>query len=583
VEQQKLTASDGAGADYFSSSVSISDDTVVVGAFTDNDGGINNGSAYVYERSGGVWAEEQKLTASDSGSIGYMGSSVSISGDTVVVGAVYDDDMGENSGAVYTYANCIEHSLAPEADYTSPSIGYGMNYIPPGTFEMGCTPGQSDCNENESPVHEVTLTNGFYIGVTEITREQWESVMGSWSFASPSGGVDSGYANYPANEMSWEEVVAYANLLSDAEGLTRVYDNSSGDYTQDLSADGYRMPTEAEWEFAARCGEDTLYVGSDNIDDVGWSDENSDGSTHEVAERFPNTCGLYDMTGNVEEWTWDWFDAYYYDGGDMIDPVGPDMGTLRVLRGGAWSTGSENARVSKRRFHAPSDNHHGIGLRLARTVHADEDGVAAATAALSCLDILEGGYSTGNGTYWIDPDSTGAFEVYCDMTTDGGGWTLVFTSGGINYNTAELGYTVESPALMNVDSKMLAVHRDGDLDTLESWVAFHMPVEWSTTPPFQDYNGETEMDGVVLDGVSQGTVRLYHGYSDWTGSCGTSGWDNSDTRGQFCFGDITAPAYYNFARDQEDGCSAGLGTDEYTPVCTDDRLFTLAVRRTGAL
>jgi formylglycine-generating enzyme required for sulfatase activity len=311
-----------------------------------------------------------------------------------------------HSLTIWIRGDVDEADEEPEADYTSPSTDYGMNYIPPGTFEMGCTPGQSDCEADENPVHEVTLTNGMYVGVAEVSRAQWESVMGAWSFTYPTGGVASGYGDYPANEVSWEDVIEYANALSDADGLTRVYSESMGVYSQDLNADGYRLPTEAEWEYAARCGEDTLYSGSDNIDDVGWYIDNSGVLSHEVATKTPNACGLYDMSGNVWEWTWDWYESGYYSGGDMIDPVGPSTGSERVDRGGSWGNGAWWGRLSERDQYSPNLGDRGLGFRLARTVHTDADGDGVVTA-LDCNDSHPEGvydaFETGDScpvAYW---------------------------------------------------------------------------------------------------------------------------------------------------------------------------------------
>jgi formylglycine-generating enzyme required for sulfatase activity len=303
-----------------------------------------------------------------------------------------------------------------------------MNYIPPGTFEMGCTPGQSDCEGNESPVHEVTLTNGMYVGVTEVTRAQWESVMGAWSFTYPTGGVASGYGAYPANEVSWEDVIEYANALSDADGLTRVYSETVGVYSQDLGADGYRLLTEAEWEYAARCGEDTLYAGSDVIDDVGWDSGNAGGATHEVAQLAPNNCGLYDMSGNVWEWTWDWYDEDYYSGVDLMDPTGSVAGDYRVWRGGSWGNEAWWSRVSFRGYNNPPISGNNVGFRLARTVHtdADEDGYVAAE---DCDDSDPSIYPYAGDIYGdgIDSDCDG---LDCEAAFNGTTYLAVCSDAG---------------------------------------------------------------------------------------------------------------------------------------------------------
>jgi hypothetical protein len=192
------------------------------------------------------------------------------------------------------------------------------------------------------------------------------------------------------------------------------------------SCEGYRLPTEAEWEAAARCGEDTLYAGSTVIDDVAWYSSNSDSTTHTVATKASNTCGLYDMSGNVWEWTQDWYDGTYYDISPDTDPAGATSGASRILRGGSWRNASVTTRVADRTGYDPPVIDSNNGFRLARTMDTDTcHGSAEACPATSCRAILDAGTSTGDGTYWIDPAGTGAFQAYCDMTNDGGGWTLI--------------------------------------------------------------------------------------------------------------------------------------------------------------
>jgi len=132
--------------------------------------------------------------------------------------------------------------------------------------------------------------------------------------------------------------------------------------------EGYRLPTEAEWEYAARADTDLLYAGSDSIDEVGWCEHNSAGTTHPVAQKQANAFGFYDLSGNVWEWAWDWWDESYYTTCSQIDPGGPALGIRRAARGGSWSDGGTDARVSKRYNHQAGHTHGNVGLRLARTV-----------------------------------------------------------------------------------------------------------------------------------------------------------------------------------------------------------------------
>ena len=237
------------------------------------------------------------------------------------------------------------------------------------TFEMGCTAGMSTCGSAEFPVHFVTLTNDFYIGETEVTQGEYEAMMGTNPSSFSSCGSDC-----PVEMVSWHMSAAFANAVSDSESLEQCYTcTGSGTSTncsiavEPYSCGGYRLPTEAEWEAAARCGEDTLYAGSTVIGDVAWYDGNSSGTTHTVATKASNACGLYDMTGNLWEWGQDWYSRTYYSSSPGTDPVGATSGDVRVLRGGCWGNYPEFARVTYRLNYLPPDRFPSYGLRLLRT------------------------------------------------------------------------------------------------------------------------------------------------------------------------------------------------------------------------
>jgi len=228
-----------------------------------------------------------------------------------------------------------------------------------GTFDMGSTSGYSD----EEPVHSVTVS-GFSISTTEVTQGLYEEVMGS-NPASSFGVGDT----YPVYNVSWYDAVDFCNALSDLEGFDRCYTVNGTDVTCDFTRNGYRLPTEAEWEFAARGGNASnwyTYAGSDTVGDVAWYWYNSNSATHPVGTKAPNELGLYDMSGNLWEWCWDWYDAYYYDVSPSSGPAGPSSGSYRVKRGGSWHYIAAYCRSASRLYGSPSYGISSIGFRVAR-------------------------------------------------------------------------------------------------------------------------------------------------------------------------------------------------------------------------
>ena len=207
-----------------------------------------------------------------------------------------------------------------------------MLLVPRGTFTMGCSPGDVECLGDESPAHQVTLTNAFYMGRTEVTQAQWTAKMGS----NPSG--FSGQPNNPVDQVSWYMI-------------------------QDFnSATGLRLPTEAEWEFACRAGTTTARYGS--VNDIAWYNGNAGGTTHAVAGKLPNALGLYDTLGNVWEWCQDWYGPYA--SGSETNPTGPGKGSDRLLRGGCWYGNSNHCRGSQRFTFTPSSAFDNFGFRAVR-------------------------------------------------------------------------------------------------------------------------------------------------------------------------------------------------------------------------
>ncbi len=220
-------------------------------------------------------------------------------------------------------------------------VSFTMIAVEGGTFNMGATSEQgSDADSDESPVHSVTLSD-YYIGETEVTQELWEAVMGS----NPS--YFSGNPQRPVEYVSWYECKEFITNLNNLTGMN------------------FRLPTEAEWEYAARGGNRSQgykYSGSNTIGNVAWYDGNSASATHNVKTKSPNELGIYDMSGNV----WEWCEDRYgnYSSGSQTNPTGPSTGVRRVFRGGSWSANAKNCRVSNRFNDTPGDRLINYGFRV---------------------------------------------------------------------------------------------------------------------------------------------------------------------------------------------------------------------------
>lgn len=235
-----------------------------------------------------------------------------------------------------------------------------MVRIPAGTFMMGVLPNGEDPYGWAKPRHEVEITKDFYVGKYQVTQKLWKEVMGN----NPSKFKGE---NLPVTKITWFDAVAFCNKLSELEGKEPVYTINGTNVTCDWEAKGYRLLTESEWEYCARGGESHYYAGSDNMDEVAWHSGNSDKKIHPVGEKKPNGFGLYDMSGNVCEWVWDFrADGEYKSRVSGIqDPKGPTSGSSRGFRGGAYHEGSKNQQVSYRNGVGPAHGKDYVGFRIA--------------------------------------------------------------------------------------------------------------------------------------------------------------------------------------------------------------------------
>jgi formylglycine-generating enzyme required for sulfatase activity len=233
------------------------------------------------------------------------------------------------------------------------------SYIPPWTFDMGSPVTDDEAYEDERPQHAVMLTRGFLLQRTPVTQEQWFAVMGTdpSCFKGP---------RRPVERVSWLDAVEYCNALSRLAGLPDSYVISPVRKSVRLvkNPKGYRLPTEAEWEYACRAG--TTGVRYGQLDDVAWYKDNSGGETHEVGLKQPNTLGLYDMLGNVWEWTQDWYGSY--SAAHQTNPQGPAEGSYRVNRGGSWYDDASFARAGYRYDGTPGDRNIALGFRPLRSL-----------------------------------------------------------------------------------------------------------------------------------------------------------------------------------------------------------------------
>jgi formylglycine-generating enzyme required for sulfatase activity len=248
-----------------------------------------------------------------------------------------------------------------------------MVLVERGSFTMGDTWGEGE--SDEKPTHKVTFTYDFYIGKYEVTFDEYDEFCEATGRSKPS---DSGWGREvrPVINVSWWDAIAYCNWLSEKEKLPKAYDSKGnlldkdGRVTTDVTKVlGYRLPTEAEWEYAAHGGNESKgykYSGSYSVGDVAWYSSNSGRETHEVGEKVPNELGLYDMSGNVWEWCSDWYGSY--SSSARTNPYN-NSGSYRVIRGGSWSIVASYVRVADRDYGSPTYTGRYLGFRIARTVY----------------------------------------------------------------------------------------------------------------------------------------------------------------------------------------------------------------------
>lgn len=232
------------------------------------------------------------------------------------------------------------NASSPAKSWIEPKTGMEFVYVKGGCYQMGCGDWTSECDKSEKPVHEVCI-DGFLLGKFEVTQGQWQKIMGSNPSKFKLG------ENYPVETVSWNDVQKFIAKFNKT------------------SSRSFRLPSEAEWEYAARSGgKEEKFSGGKDLTNFTWCSFNSENTTHPVGTKTKNNIGIYDMSGNVSEWTEDWYQADYYSVSPRNNPRGPISGPGRVYRGGCWGNVPGFLRVAARNWNPPSLGSSFIGFRL---------------------------------------------------------------------------------------------------------------------------------------------------------------------------------------------------------------------------
>jgi formylglycine-generating enzyme len=245
-----------------------------------------------------------------------------------------------------------------------------MVKIDGGSYMMGSKDEDYKADSDEQKEHEVSV-NTFELNKYEVTVWEWKQYVKEKKLKMPVAPKTGFNDKAPINNITWVDAINYCNWLSKKEGLTPVYTSKGPFYYCNFKANGYRLPTEAEWEFAAKGGIKTkkfTYSGGNNLDEVAWHKGNSGGKTQTIGTKTANELGLHDMTGNVWEWCWDWYNKEYYKTETKDNPTGPEMGDKKCVRGGSYDSDKNYLRPANRISTFPDKTHEFYGFRLARTV-----------------------------------------------------------------------------------------------------------------------------------------------------------------------------------------------------------------------
>jgi len=240
-----------------------------------------------------------------------------------------------------------------------------------GSFLMGSKDDNRVAENDEQKQHEVKVSS-FEINRLEVTVWEWKEYCKKTKTAMPKTPVWGWNDNYPITNVTWFDAIKYCNWLSKQDGLKPAYTLAGPNVACDFTANGYRLPTEAEWEFAAKGGtksKNTFFSGSNEVTEIAWHVKNSERRPHAVGTKLPNELGIHDMSGNVWEWCWDWYNKDYYKIEDGNNPKGPIRGEKKSVRGGSWDSQESYLRTANRISTVPSITNEFYGFRLARTIN----------------------------------------------------------------------------------------------------------------------------------------------------------------------------------------------------------------------
>ena len=376
------------------------------------------------------------------------------------------------------------------------TLSINMMCVEGGTFMMGAMEGDTQVYDNEKPAHEVTLTYNYYIAQTEVTQALWKAVMGN----NPSTMIGD---DLPVNNVLWEEADAFVKRLSQMTGYT------------------FHLPTEAEWEFAARGGKKSkgyLYAGSDDVDEVAWYANNSGGKTHAVGTKKPNELGIYDMSGNAWEWCSDWLAPYSAEA--QVNPVGPATGEYHVYHGGGWNHGQRYARSSHRRTTTQGYVKTALGLRVAIREKIEPEAVDLGLSVKWANFNVGAFHPTHCGNYF----AWGETEPKGEYTWENYKWCDGTESNITKYNKTD-GLTILEP---EDDAAQVQWGGKWRMPTKEELTELRLSCTWE----WITINGIT---GNKVTGPNGNSIFLpaggsYNTFDDQLNSVGIHGWIYSSTK-----------------------------------------------------